>query len=203
MSQCRRCLGRGMGSAPPSGEEKRMRRQFEGELPPGPAGPEMLQLMATWTRPASSLERLRKYGKRVTVRLPFQPPFVILSDPQDIKELFTAPPDAIHPGEGARVLEPILGRNSVILLDEAPHMEQRRLMLPAFHGERMRALVGLMTDLTERELADWPLSVPVALHPRVQRLTLEIVLRAVFGLDQGAQIDRLRDLLTGVLEFGE
>ena len=71
--------------------------------------------------PAASLERLRRrYGKRITVQLPFQPPFVILSDPDDIKELFTAPPDVLHPGEGARVLEPLIGRNSVILLDEAP-----------------------------------------------------------------------------------
>ena len=60
----------------------------------------------------------------------------MLSDPEDIKEVFTAPPDVLHPGEGARVLEPVVGRNSVILLDEAAHMEQRKLMLPAFHGER-------------------------------------------------------------------
>ena len=77
-------------------------------------------------------------GKRFTVKLPFQPPFVILSDPEEIKELFTAPPDVLHPGEGARVLEPLIGRNSVILLDEAPHLEQRKLLLPAFHGERMQ-----------------------------------------------------------------
>ncbi len=180
-----------------------MRRRLDGQLPPGPGGPAALQMLATWTRPASSLERLRKYGKRVTVQLPFQPPFVLLSDPDEIKELFTAPADAIHPGEGARVLEPILGRNSVILLDEGAHMEQRRLMLPAFHGERMRALAGLMTELAEQEVKGWPVGEPVPLHPRLQRLTLEIVLRAVFGLDRGPRLDRLRDLLTAVLEFGE
>ena len=76
------------------------------------------------------------------MQLPFQPPFVILSDPDEIKELFMAPPDAVHPGEGARVLEPLIGRNSVILLDEAPHLEQRKLMLPAFHGEKMQRLTG-------------------------------------------------------------
>jgi cytochrome P450 len=180
-----------------------MRRNLKDQLPPGPRGPAAVQLLATWSRPVGSVERLRKYGKRVTVQMPFQPPFVILSDPGDIKELFTAPPDAIHPGEGARVLEPILGRNSVILLDEGPHMEQRRLMLPAFHGERMRGLVGLMTELTDREIESWPVGEPVALHPRLQSLTLEIVLRAVFGLGSGPRLDRLRDVLTGVLEFGE
>jgi cytochrome P450 len=180
-----------------------MRNNLRDQLPPGPRGPAAVQLLATWTRPVGSIERLRKYGKRATVQMPFQPPFVILSDPGDIKELFTAPPDAIHPGEGARVLQPVLGRNSVILLDEDVHMEQRRLMLPAFHGERMRGLVGLMTDLTDDQIESWPVGEPVALHPRLQRLTLEIVLRAVFGLDSGPRLDRLRDLLTGVLEFGE
>jgi cytochrome P450 len=174
------------------------------ELPPGPKVPGAVQLVATWKRPAGSMERLRqKYGKRITVKLPFQPPFVILSDPDEIRELFMAPPDVLHPGEGARVLEPLIGKNSVILLDEGPHMEQRKLMLPAFHGEKMKRLVGLMADLTRREVDSWPRERPVALHPPLQRLTLEIILRAVFGLEQGARLDKLRDLLTQVLVFSE
>jgi cytochrome P450 len=180
------------------------KREIRTALPPGPRVPGALQLAATWKRPAPSLERLRaKYGKRITVQLPFQPPFVILSDPEDIKELFKAPPDVLHPGEGARVLEPLIGRNSVILLDEDAHLEQRRLMLPAFHGEKMQRLTGLMTELADREVASWPVGQPVALHPRLQRVTLEIILRAVFGLEQGARLDELRDLLTAVLEFSE
>jgi hypothetical protein len=127
----------------------------------------------------------------------------MLSDPDEIKELFTAPPDVIHPGEGARILEPIIGGNSVILLDESAHLEQRKLMLPAFHGEKMQRLTGLMTELAELEVASWPRHEPVELHPRLQRLTLEIILRAVFGLEQGARLDRLRDVLTGVLAFSE
>ena len=126
---------------------------------------------------------------------------MILSDPAEIKELFTASPDVIHPGEGGRILEPLVGRNSVILLDEAAHLEQRKLMLPAFHGERMQRLTGLMSELAEREVGSWPRERPVALHPRLQRLTLEIILRAVFGLEQGQQLDELRDLLTEVLSF--
>jgi cytochrome P450 len=173
-------------------------------LPPGPSTPAAIQLIATWKRPGPSLLRLRqRYGKRISVQLPFQPPFVILSDPADIKELFTAPPDAVHPGEGARVLEPLIGRNSVILLDEAPHLEQRKLLLPAFHGEKMQRLAGTMTELSEREIASWPRDVPVTLHPRLQRLTLEIILRAVFGLEEGQRFNELRDSLTGVLAFSE
>jgi cytochrome P450 len=163
-----------------------------------------VQMLATWKRPAASLERLgRQYGKRITVQLPLQPPFVILSDPEEIKQLFTAPPDVVHPGEGARILEPLVGRNSVILLDEAPHLEQRKLMLPAFHGEKMQALFGLMEELTEREVESWPVGEPVSLHSKLQRLTLEIILRAVFGLERGQRLDALRDLLTEVLAFSE
>ena len=112
-------------------------------------------------------------------------------------------PDVLHPGEGARILEPLIGRNSVILLDEDEHLEQRRLLLPAFHGERMQRLTGLMTELAEREVATWPTDELVALHPRLQRVTLEIILRVVFGLEEGAELDRLRDLLTNVLAFTE
>jgi cytochrome P450 len=174
------------------------------QLPPGPTAPAALQLIATWTRPIASLDRLhQRYGRRFTVQLPFQPPFVMLSDPADIKELFTAPPDAIHPGEGARVLEPLVGRNSVILLDEDVHLEQRKLMLPAFHGQKMQRLTATMAHLAQREIESWPTGRPVALHPRLQSLTLEIILRAVFGLERGRRLDELRDSLTGVLAFSE
>jgi cytochrome P450 len=180
-----------------------MKRSERAQLPPGPSVPKAVQMLGAWTRPAASLERLRPYGKRITVRLPFQPPFVMLWDAADIKQVFTAAPDVLHPGEGARILEPLIGRNSVILLDEDEHLEQRRLLLPAFHGERMQRLTGLMTELAEREVASWPTDEPVALHPRLQRVTLEIILRVVFGLEEGPELDRLRDLLTDVLAFTE
>ena len=173
-------------------------------LPPGPRMPATLQTLGTWTRPTALLERARRrYGRRFTLRLIGQPPMVMISDPQEIKEIFQAPPEVLHPGEGARILEPLVGPNSVILLDEAPHLEQRKLMLPAFHGERMQRLSGLMTELAERELQSWPREQVIVLHPLLQRLTLEIILRAVFGLEQGARLDTLRDLLTRILAFSE
>jgi cytochrome P450 len=179
-------------------------RAIKKQLPPGPKVPAALQTVATWTRPTSGMLRAReRYGKRFTVQVLGQAPFVILSDPQELKEVFQAPPDVLHPGEGARILEPIVGPNSVILLDEAPHLEQRKLMLPAFHGESMQRLEDLMAELTEREIESWPTDQPVVLHERLQRLTLEIVLRAVFGLDRGATLDRLRELLTQILQFAE
>jgi cytochrome P450 len=166
--------------------------------------PSALQTIGWWSRPTAFAERCRaRYGGRFTIRLLGQSPFVLISDPEEIKQIFQAPPEVLHPGEGARILEPVVGPNSVILLDEGPHMRQRKLLLPAFHGEKMQRLSGLMSELAEREVASWPLEQPVALHPHVQRLTLEIILRAVFGLERGAELDELRDLLTDVLAFGE
>src|SRR4051794_8306686 len=136
------------------------------------------------------------------MQIPGAPPFVILTDPADVKAIFTAKPDVLHPGEGAKVLEPVVGTHSVILLDEGAHLEQRKLMLPAFHGERMARLEGLMTEVAEREIARWPRAEPFALHPRLQSVTLEIILRAVFGLDEGERLDALRAKLTDILAFG-
>ena len=88
-----------------------------------------------------------------------------------------------------------MGRNSVILLDEGAHLSQRKLMLPAFHGERMEGLAGLVTEVAEREVASWPRGEPVELHPRLQALTLrDLILRAVFGVDPGGRFERLRAL---------
>ncbi|HYM55658.1 MAG TPA: cytochrome P450 [Solirubrobacteraceae bacterium] len=173
-------------------------------LPPGPRMPALLQTLGFWSRPTAFLERARaRYGNRFTIRLAGQPPIVMISDPDEIREIFQAPPEVLHPGEGAGILEPIVGSHSVILLDEGAHLEQRKLLLPAFHGERMQGLAGLMTELAEREVASWPRGEAIALHPRLQRLTLEIILRAVFGLERGAQLDSLRELLTGILAFSE
>jgi cytochrome P450 len=173
------------------------------KLPPGPRAPRAVQTLAWWTRSVPLFERCRaRYGKRFTLRLLQSPPFVHLSDPAEVKQIFTAPPDVLHPGEGARLLEPVVGANSVILLDESAHLSQRKLMLPAFHGERMEALTGLLEEVTEREVAAWPLGERLALHPRLQALTLEVMLRAVFGLDEGERLDSLRGRLTQILEFG-
>jgi len=173
-------------------------------LPPGPSLPAALQLLGFWTRPFSFLERCReRFGKKFTLQLPGAPPFVMLADPDEVKQVFTSPPDVLHPGEGAQVLEPVVGRNSVLLLDEDAHMAQRKLMLPAFHGERMERLTELMEEVTAEEVAALPQGVPIALHPHTQDLTLKIILRAVFGLDPGARFDALRERLQAMLEFGD
>jgi hypothetical protein len=178
--------------------------EMDGMLPPGPRYPAIAQGIGFWTRPLPYLERCRaRYGPRFTIRLPTAPPFVMLTDPAEVKQVFTAPPDVLRPGQGARVLEPIVGSNSVILLDGDAHMEQRKLMLPAFHGERMERLSGLMAEVTAEEVARLPRGVPVELHPRMQDLTLKIILRAVFGIDPGPRFDALHSRLQAMLSFGD
>ena len=173
------------------------------QLPSGPRLPATLQTIGYWSRPTAFLEGARRrYGSRFTVRLIAQDPIVMISDPGEIRELTTAPPDVLHPGEGAKVIEPVVGPTSVIVLDEDRHLEQRKLMLPPFHGEALERLSGLIEEFCEREVSSWPVGEPVALHPRLQRVTLEIILRVVFGLEEGHQLEDVRDALTELLGTG-
>ena len=127
-------------------------------LPPGPREPSLIQTLGVVDPPdrRSSSATARATASASRSACSGTPPFVMLSDPADIKELFTAPPDVLHPGEGARILEPVVGSNSVILLDEGAHLSQRKLMLPAFHGEKMERLSDLVAEVAEREVEGWP-----------------------------------------------
>jgi cytochrome P450 len=172
-------------------------------LPPGP-GPIPRNLLAWTLRPVPLMEQCRaRYGDRFTIDLgPPEHKWVFLTRPDDIRELFSAPADVLHPGEGARVLEPLVGKRSVLLLDGAEHLAQRKLMLPAFHGERMRALTGVMEEVADAEVASWRPDAPFTLHQRTQALTLEVILRAVFGAREGKQLDDLRVAMKDVMELG-
>ena len=162
-----------------------------------------MQTFGWWARPTGFLDRARrKYGKSFTVRLAAQDPFIVVSDPDEIKQVFTAPPDVLHPGEGTRILEPIVGPNSILLLDEGAHMTQRKLVLPAFHGKRMAGLEPLIADVTREQIANWPRGSSTPIHPRMQRLTLEVILATVFGVRTGERLDPMRESLTAMLDFG-
>ena len=172
-------------------------------LPPGPKLPSALQTVGWWTRPTGFLERCRSlYGKRFTIRMLAQDPFVLISDPDEIRQVFTAPPDVLYPGEGARILEPIVGPNSILLLDEGDHMAQKKLVLPAFHGERMKGLEPMITEVAREQIESWPRDEAAPIHPRMQALTMEVILAAVFGLRSGERLDALRTALTEMLDFG-
>jgi cytochrome P450 len=115
--------------------------------------------------------------------------------------VFTGDPEILHAGEANVVLRPFLGDHSVLLLDEPEHMNQRKLMLPPFHGERMQRYAELMAEIAEREIASWPTGTPLQVWPRMQAITLEVIMRAVFGVDQSARADELRAALRHVLDL--
>ena len=106
---------------------------------------------------------------------------MVVSHPDDVKTVFTGDPNVLHAGEGNQILRPLLGARSVLLLDGPEHMAERKALLPPFHGERMQAYGELIRDIAEAEVASWPAGEPIATRPRMQALTLEIIMRAVFG----------------------
>ena len=153
------------------------------DLPPGPPWPSAVQTLAWITRPKPLMRRAHaRFGDVFTVRLRSGESFVILADPEHVKQVFTGDPEVLRAGEGNRVLLPFLGRHSVLLLDGAEHLRERKLMLPPFHGERMQRYREIVVEATEREIATWPAGEAVPLAPRMQEITLEVIMRAVFGV---------------------
>ena len=141
-----------------------------------------------------------RYGDIFTLKIAHEGKWVILAHPDMVKQVFTGDPAVFHAGEGNVILRPLVGSNSVLQLDDAPHMAQRKLLLPPFHGERMQSYGELMTEIAEREIDSWPADAPFALWPRMQAITLEVILRAVFGLEEGERFEALRKRLREVLE---
>jgi cytochrome P450 family 135 len=136
-----------------------------------------------------------RYGDIFTLKIVGEGTWVVLADPEAVKQVFTGDPRVFHAGEGNQLLEPLLGPSSLLVLDDKPHMSQRKLLLPPFHGERMKAYAGTMAEIAEREIASWPTGTPYKLRPRMQELTLEIILRTVFGAREGEGLADLRDAL--------
>lgn len=170
------------------------------KLPPGPRTPRLLQSIRWAREPLPMLERCReRYGDTFTLRLRHLGTWVLLSDPEDVKRIFSTDTNDLGVGVPNLALKPVLGAHSVMLSEEPEHMVQRKLMLPRFHGERMREDAEMMTELARREVRAWPVGEPFRLWPRMQMLTQEVVMRAVFG-DDGGRLDRLRGLLTNLTE---
>jgi cytochrome P450 len=163
--------------------------------------PRAMQTLGWLSRPFQFVERARaQYGDTFTIHIA-RDTFVVLSDPADVKQVFTGDPSVYHAGVSNIILLPFLGHKSVLLLDGAQHMGQRKLLLPPFHGEKMRRHVDLMREIAEREIASWPRGVPFAVHPHMQTVTLEVIMRIVFGVDEGDP--RLAELRTRLRTFLE
>jgi cytochrome P450 len=144
----------------------------------------------------------RRYGDVFAVKVwPFDP-LVVVGDPAEVKRIFRGDPAQLHAGEGNQVLGPVVGPRSVLVLDEKEHLRTRKMLLPPFHGERMRVYGDVMRELTEAEAATWPTSAEFPLLPAMQRLTLRIILRTVFGLEEGARMAELEQALIRLMGRG-
>jgi len=125
---------------------------------------------------------------------------VFTVDPAAVKKVFTGDPNLLFAGEGNVALAPLLGNGSVLLLDGAEHLRHRKLMLPAFHGDRMRAYGETMTEVAERHISEWPRGRGFPVLPSMQAITLEIIMRAVFGFDDRERRERIGDPLRRLLD---
>jgi cytochrome P450 len=169
-------------------------------LPPGPRLPLAVQTAAWVARPWEFMKRCAaRYGDTFTIKLAGEGAIVMVSHPEAVREVFTASPELLHAGEANRVLLPVVGANSVLLLDGDAHKEQRRLLMPSFRGSHLQSYMNTMRDIAEAEIVRWPRGEPVRLHARMQTLTLEVILRVVFGLEHGERLDRLRAALLHML----
>jgi cytochrome P450 len=166
-------------------------------LPAGPTTPPFVN-MVRWVRtPLPMLEDLHaRYGTRFTMRLPrMQGPMVFFAEPAAVKDIWTGDPQTLHAGQANVILKAVLGEHSLLLLDGDRHLRERRLMLPPFHGERMRAYGLAMRDATLRAIADWPTDRAFPVHATMQDITLDVIMRTIYGVGDRGQLAALRDAL--------
>jgi cytochrome P450 len=170
-------------------------------LPPGPRLPAVVQALHIASRPTGFLDDCAlRFGDCFVIRFPGAPPIVTFSHPDAIRQIFTADGETLRPGEANLVLGPLLGGRSLLLLDAGRHLEERRLMTPPFHGERMQAYANVMSAVINRAIASWPLGRPFSFHREMQSVTLEVIVRAVFGIDAGGNSRRLREKLCTLVD---
>jgi cytochrome P450 len=173
-------------------------------MPPGPRMPSALQAAGWALRPLSFMDRCHdRYGEIFTLRVRRRRPWVFLTNPDHVKQVFTTDSELLRAGAGEAnpLLEPLLGPASVMLLDEPAHMSDRKRLLPSFHGSRMREYGEMMEAVARREIERWPLGEPFALWPRMQAISLEVVMRAVFGNTDSERLGRLRERLVELTDW--
>jgi cytochrome P450 family 135 len=170
-------------------------------LPPEPKHSPLVQTLRWSFRPLPFMQECReKYGDSFSVTFAtFERPMVMISDPAAIKALYTERSHGLPPGREV-VLTPVVGPHSVLVIEGSDHLAHRKVMLPPFHGERMRSYEPVVTEIVDAEIDSWPLGEELPIHPRMQAITLEVILRVVFGVSEGPRLEQLRVVLTKVLE---
>jgi cytochrome P450 family 135 len=164
--------------------------------PPGSRLPGIVQGLRYARNPVGFFVDLnRRYGDIFMVRFPYFGDVAYVADPEIVKQVFTGTASRFHAGEAnATVLEPQLGPSSVLTLDEDEHLRQRKLLLPPFHGERVRRYGDVMREMTERDIASWPVGEPFELRAHTERITLAVILHAVFGVRDEERFRRAAEL---------
>ena len=167
-----------------------------GKAPPGSRLPGIVQGFRYTRSPIGFFVALhRRYGDVFSVRFPYFGDVTYVADPEIVKEVFTGSPARFHAGEAnASVLEPQLGPSSVLTLDEGEHLRQRKLLLPPFHGERIERYGEVMREMAERDIATWPVGEPFALRDHTEKITLAVILQAVFGVRDEEKFRRAAEL---------
>jgi cytochrome P450 len=173
----------------------------ERRLPPGPRMPALAQTLAWALAPTWTMDQCaRRLGDAFTLTLaPSGLRLVLISDPQAVKQVFTAPPEVAPSGAGSSLVAPVMGRSSVLTLTGPEHMRQRKLLLAPFHGERMREYEDVIVQATRADMASWPLGRPMRLHEHTRAITLEVILSAVFGVEA----ERMGPLREAIKELAE
>jgi cytochrome P450 family 135 len=173
----------------------------DGALPPGPRSPGALQTLRYSFDPYGFFESgQRTFGDVFTVRVMGES-WVVLAHPDAVREVFSHGSDELDSGVANFALRPLLGTRNLLLLDGPEHLRRRKLVLPPFHGERMRAYEELIRETTRREISAWPLGTKARTLPRMQAITFRVVLRAVFGVEEGPHLDRLAAILRSFLTW--
>jgi cytochrome P450 len=170
-------------------------------MPPGPPLSPTLQTLLFVFLPRRFIHASwRRYGDVVRFRTRFDPRFVLVFHPREVRQVFTASGDVLHAGEANAPLGAVLGSRSVLLLDGAEHLRHRRLMLPPFHGRRMQAYEDRIVAATDHALERWPVAEPFALLPEMQAITLDVITTAVFGMEEGPRAEELKRRLRAMIE---
>jgi cytochrome P450 len=169
-------------------------------LPPGPRLPPALVTLVWAVAPTWVMDRcVRRFGDAFTITFaPSGRKLVLLGDPRAVKDVFSAPPHVAPSAAEDSPIAPVMGPSSVITLIGPEHMRQRKLLLPPFHGERMREYEQVIVQATRRSMRQWPLGRAMRLDERTRAITLEVILRAVFGVE-AERMERLRNAISGLL----
>jgi cytochrome P450 len=172
-------------------------------LPIGPQTPSLLQTVQLIAQPTQFLDTCReRYGDPFTTRVLGlnSPPVVFFGDPEAIAEIFTLPSSKLDFRKATHVFEPLMGEQSIILQEGRSHQRLRQLMMPPFHGDRMRSYGQLICDITQQAITGWTTGSIVSIHEVMPQITLQIILQVVFGIEPGLRYQQLEKLLSLLLE---